>query len=224
MGQAAVRAKGPILLTGFEPFEGLSVNPSWEIVSALAGDEIEGRTVEASILPVDFHASVVALKALLIRHCPSMVVCTGVALSRQVISFERVAVNLIDARVPDNSGRQPRDTAVVQDGPAAYFSSLPISPMLAAFEHAQCRAEVSLSAGSYVCNTVFYALMHELRSRPEVPAGFVHFPNIKSGVRTWRECGALTMDQATDGFRDALITAVQPKTTPSVLRFGTSLP
>ncbi len=166
-----------ILLTGFEPFDGERINPSWtaarEAARLLAA---EGHRVRAVELPCVFGAAAAVLEAALEEHSPELVVCAGQAGGRPGISLERVAINCDDARIPDNAGRQPVDEAVVPGGPAAYFSTLPIKAALAALLTDGIPAEVSQSAGTYVCNHLFYALMHNLAARPGTRGGFVHVP------------------------------------------------
>ncbi|WP_396617129.1 pyroglutamyl-peptidase I [Lysobacter soli] len=165
-----------VLLTGFAPFGGESTNPSWEAVQALEGEVIAGHRIVARCLPVEFDASLHALQHALDEFVPSLVICVGQAGGRAQMSLERVAINVIDARIPDNAGAQPIDEPVAADGPAAYFTSLPIKAMLAALRNAGFPAEISQTAGTYVCNHVFYALMHALRGLPGVRGGFVHIP------------------------------------------------
>ncbi|MFE0499663.1 pyroglutamyl-peptidase I [Lysobacter soli] len=165
-----------VLLTGFAPFGGESTNPSWESVQALEGEVVAGHRIVARCLPVEFDASLHALQQALDELVPSLVICVGQAGGRAQMSLERVAINVIDARIPDNAGAQPIDEPVAADGPAAYFTSLPIKAMLAALRNAGFPAEISQTAGTYVCNHVFYALMHALRGLPGVRGGFVHIP------------------------------------------------
>ena len=156
-----------------------AVNPSWEAAQALHGKQVAGHRVIAARLPTAFDASLDALRALLAQHRPALVVCTGQAGGRPALSLERVAINVNDARIADNARSQPVDTPVIAGGPAGYFSSLPIKAMLAALERAGIRAEVSQTAGTFVCNHVFYGLMHQLATDPElagVRGGLVHVP------------------------------------------------
>lgn len=167
-----------VLVTGFDPFGGSSVNPSWEAVQSLDGREVQGHRLVAAQLPTEFGRSLQVLRTLMAQHQPALVVCTGQAGGRAALSLERVAINVNDARIPDNSGAQPVDTPVVPGGPAAYFSSLPIKAMLAAVLDEGIEAEVSQTAGTFVCNHVFYGLMHEL-ARPDWSAtrgGLIHVP------------------------------------------------
>ncbi|MDQ0211403.1 pyroglutamyl-peptidase I [Arthrobacter bambusae] len=168
-----------ILLTGFEPFGGDSNNPSWAAV--LEAQEIlrtEGHGVEALELPCVFGESATVLRDAVGRLHPELVVCVGLAGGRDRLSLERVAINCDDARIPDNAGNRPIDEPVVPEGPAAYFSTLPVKAALRALQIAGIRAEVSQTAGTYVCNHVFYALMHELAgtAAPGPRGGFIHVP------------------------------------------------
>ncbi len=165
-----------ILLTGFEPFGGEQRNPSQEIARALDGRVIAGRRVVGAVLPCVFGASVTELKRLLRAHRPELVVCVGQAGGRAEITPERVAINVDDARIADNAGAQPIDAPVVRGGPAAYWSTLPIKAIVAALRAEKIPAAVSQTAGTFVCNHVFYGLMHALRKNPRLRGGFIHVP------------------------------------------------
>jgi pyroglutamyl-peptidase len=165
-----------VLLTGFAPFDDEQVNPSWEVVRALDDATIQGHRIVAARLPTEFEASLPALEHALHQSRPSIVVAVGLAGGRAGISLERVAINVIDARTPDNAGKQPIDVAVAQGGPAAYFTTLPIKATQAALQQAGIASHISQTAGTYVCNQVFYALMHACRPRTGIRAGFVHVP------------------------------------------------
>lgn len=172
-------ASRKVLLTGFDAFGGEAINPSWLAVQALHGRQIAGHRVVAAQLPTKFGESLAALRALLIQHQPALVVCVGQAGGRGAISLERVAINVNDAPLADNAGAQPVDTPVVPAAPAAYFSSLPIKAMRAALQREGIAAEVSQTAGTFVCNHVFFGLMHALATRPALHhtrGGFVHVP------------------------------------------------
>ncbi|NUS39695.1 MAG: pyroglutamyl-peptidase I [Lysobacter sp.] len=201
-----------ILLTGFAPFGGEEVNPSWQAAVALDGERIEGHRVVARLLPVEFDASLEALRAALDETRPALVLCVGQAGGRAQLSLERVAINVDDARIPDNAGASPIDQAIAADGPAAYFASLPIKAMLAALREAGIPAEVSQTAGTYVCNHVFYGLMHALRDAPGVRGGFVHIPY--SPWQAARHAGApsLPVETVVAGLRLALRTAMATTT------------
>ena len=168
-----------VLLTGFDAFGGAALNPSWLAVQALHGRQVCGHTVVAAQLPTVFGEALRHLRALLAQHRPALVVCVGQAGGRGALSLERIAINVDDAPIADNAAAQPIDTPVVPGAPAAYFSTLPIKAMLGALQREGLPAEVSQTAGTFVCNHVFYGLMHTLATRPALRhtrGGFVHVP------------------------------------------------
>ena len=167
---------GKILITGFEPFGGDRENPAEEVVKRLEGEPVSGRIVVGVSLPVVFGEAIRQLEEALDRHQPELVICLGLAANRQAISLERVALNVDDASIPDNAGQQPIDRPIRADGPAAYWSTLPIKAMRARMNEAGFATEISQTAGTYVCNHVFYGLMDALAARSEVRGGFVHIP------------------------------------------------
>ncbi len=201
----------PVLLTGFEPFGGENTNASARLVAALDGRVIAGRRVVGVILPVVFGAAGERLLEALARHRPALVVCTGQAAGRAAVSLERVALNLADATQPDNAGFRPVDSPVVPGGPAAYWSTLPLRPILAALRARALPAEFSLSAGTYVCNHVFYTLLHALRDTPAIRGGFVHLPVLPeqaaSSVRTPNP-PCLAIEAATEALEILIATAL----------------
>lgn len=164
-----------MLLTYFEAFGGQSLNASKEAVLAMDAGDLDVIRVE---LPCVFGRAIEELRTQLETHQPDLVVCVGQAGGRPGISLERVAINVDDARIPDNAGATPIDVPIVDDGPAAYFSTLPIKAIVHALRRAGLPAEVSQSAGTFVCNHVFYGLMHELKA--PVRGGFVHVPFLPS--------------------------------------------
>ena len=165
-----------LLITGFEPFGGETVNPSWAVAQALDGQVFDGVRVVAAQLPCVFAQALPALQTALDSHAPAWVLALGLAGSRSAISVERVAVNLVDARIPDNADAQPVDEPVLAGGPTAYFTGLPAKAIVARLQQAGHRAELSHSAGSFVCNQVFYGLMQTLAAQPGVVGGFIHLP------------------------------------------------
>jgi pyroglutamyl-peptidase len=197
-----------ILLTGFDPFAGEPVNPSWEAVRTLHGSRIGGHLVVARQLSTDFAASLRMLKAAVRELGPAILLGVGQAGGRHQLSIERVAINLQDARIPDNAGAQPVDEPVIADAPAAYFSTLPIKAMLAALQAQGVPAEISNSAGTYVCNHVAYAMLHLAAKRRGVRAGFIHIPFLPEQAA--RRHGAASMAQAevVRGLKIALRAAV----------------
>lgn len=168
-----------VLLAGFEPFGGATRNPSQDVVHALDGTLLaDGSVLHGVVLPVRFGASSVALSAAIERTRPCLVLALGLAASRSEIAIERVAINLCDATLPDNAGLQLCDTTIVEGGPVALFATLPVRAMLEALLAAGLPGVLSLSAGSYVCNEVFYRLLHD-EGTARLPAGFMHLPPVE---------------------------------------------
>lgn len=170
-----------ILLTGFEPFGGDGHNPSWPAArDAAARLRDLGLDAVAERLPCSFAGSTEALERVLAEHRPGIVIACGLAGGRTQVAVERVAVNLQDARIPDNAGCQPAGVPIDDAGPAAYFSSLPVKRIVATLRGARIPAELSLSAGSFVCNHLFYEVMHRAGAAPGQSgvhsAGFIHLP------------------------------------------------
>ena len=166
-----------VLLTGFEPFNGATINPAWEAVRSLEGWQGEHFQVEVRQLPCIFGDANEDLAALIDELHPDVVIAVGQAGGRPDISVERVAINVDDASILDNGGQQPVDATIAPDGPAAYFSTLPIKAIVHALRERQLLASVSQTAGTFVCNHVFYGLMHHAAAQPQpVKAGFIHVP------------------------------------------------
>ncbi len=173
-----------ILVTGFEPFGGQSLNPSWEVARALHGLQLQGAQVVAVQLPCVFAQALPALQQALAQHTPDIVLALGQAEGRCDLSVERIAINVMDARIPDNAGAQPIDVPVIAGGPASYFSTLPIKSLVAGLRAAGFPASVSQTAGTFVCNQVFYALQHTLAGQG-VHSGFVHLPLLPEQAAHW---------------------------------------
>jgi pyroglutamyl-peptidase len=181
-GQTPERPHGCVLVTGFEPFAGDPVNPSGDAARLLDGQVIAGRRVHGVVLPCVFATAPAALRAAIEATRPEMVLCLGLAASRLGFQPERVAINLVDARIPDNAGAQPVDEPVIAGAPAAAFTDLPVKAMVAALVAAGHGAAVSYSAGTFVCNQVFFALTQALAQAPahalpggaRVRGGFMH--------------------------------------------------
>lgn len=197
-----------VLLTGFEPFGGETTNPSWRVAQALHGEMIAGAQVVAVQLPCAFGVALALLQRALEQHRPQLVMALGQAAGRCELTPERVAINVDDARMADNIGARPVDTAVVPGGPAAYFSSLPIKAIVAALREAGMPASVSQSAGTFVCNHVFYGLMHALQTRPGVRGGFMHLPLLPEQAARLPGQPSLALATQIAGVRLALATAL----------------
>lgn len=162
-----------ILLTGFEPFGGHDTNPSWDCLQALPA--IPGAEIVCERLPVSFSQAPQALRSALERYQPQAVICLGVAVGRKKITPEKIAINLAHGRIADNDGDQPVDASLISDGPDGQFSTLPVFALADELESAGIPAQVSYSAGAYVCNCVMYHLLDWAVPRG-ISAGFVHVP------------------------------------------------
>lgn len=210
-----------VLLFGFEPFGGEDINPAQDVVRELAGERIAGHRVVPTELPVAFDGALAALADAIAREKPILVIGIGQAGGRARISLERVAINLIDARIADNVGAQPVDTPVVDGAPSAYFSTLPVKAMLSAMQSAGVPAELSFSAGSYVCNAAFFALMHLLATRHRsVRGGFIHIPYLPQQAATHAGVPSMELGTLSKGIGIAIEAAL---TTETDLRFAAGL-
>lgn len=167
-----------ILLTGFDPFGGEPINPALEAVKLVKIDDPDLEIIKLEV-PTVFGDSIAAVTEAMALHKPEAVVCVGQAGGRFAVTPERVAINVSDARIPDNAGNRPLDEPIVPGGPAAYFSTLPVKAMVAAIRDCGIPASLSNSAGVYVCNHLMYGVLHAAATRfPGVRAGFIHVPYI----------------------------------------------
>ena len=172
-----------VLVTGFEPFDGASVNPSAEVAKRLDGRLLGDAEIRAAVLPVHHMGAAAAVESLLDAHDPAAVVHLGLAGERTQIALERIAINLMDYSIPDNAGWQACDEPCIAGGPAAYWSTLPLRAMLDAVHAAGVPAYLSATAGTYLCNFVMYTTLHRLGGRSEPPpAGFIHLPRLPTMV------------------------------------------
>lgn len=166
-----------LLITGFEPFGREDRNPSWEAVKALPGRIGEWKLCKL-LLPVEFgRAADLAANAAVERHADA-ILCVGLAAGRTAVTPEAIGVNVRDASIPDNAGYRPEGAPIDPDGPAAYFSTLPVRKMTEAIANADVPAKLSYTAGTYVCNDLLYTLLHRF-SGTSVRAAFVHIPHEK---------------------------------------------
>ena len=183
-----------VLLTGFEPFAGATLNPSEQIVNTLKARQIEGVELHTAVLPVVFTESSELLRHLIKLHKPDVVICLGQAEGRREISFERVAINLDDARLADNAGRVILDQPVVAGGPSAHFTTLPVKEMVAAVRDEGIAAGLSTTAGTFVCNHIFYAMQHAL-AETSVVSGFIHVPLMPEQAGEFEGLPTMPLDQ-----------------------------
>lgn len=201
-----------VLVTGFEPFAGASINPSEQIVKALAASGINDAAgtplvdLHTAILPVVFTESSELLKHLIKQHQPDIVICLGQAEGRKEISFERVAINLDDARLADNAGRTITDAPVVPGAAPAEFTTLPVKQMVAAVRAAGIAAGLSTTAGTFVCNHIFYSLQHALAGQHK-RSGFVHVPLIPEQAAEFEGQPTMPLDQQVTAIKIAILVA-----------------
>lgn len=166
-----------ILLSGFEPFGESPINPSQVLIESMAKKKFSQGECQAVILPVDRDRGPEALLAAVDSYSPDIVLSFGLAIGRAKISLERVALNLMDFRIPDNAGARAQDEPVIRNGPAAYFSTLPLRTLYNVLLKNHLPVDLSLSAGAYLCNQVYYSLLHEIAVRQKpIRAGFIHLP------------------------------------------------
>ena len=203
------------LVTGFEPFGGDNVNASYEAVRRLP-DNIGSLLITTALLPTSYARAGTALEQAIARVRPDVVLCVGEASERAALNIERVAINVQHARIADNDGRQPVDVPVMPGGPAAYFATLPIKAIEEALVAAGLAAEISNSAGTFVCNHVFYGLMHfAVRNDAKFRGGFLHVPCLRGPAKSIGTTLPMTLDDIVRGVRIALETTHTQQPSPS---------
>ena len=201
-------SEGVLLLTGFDPFGGEQLNPSWEICRALDGKVLGGLRVVACKVPCEFRHAIEVVAEAIRKHEPAVVLSLGQAGGRAHMSVERVAINVDDARIADNGGERPVDEAIAPDGPAAYFATVPVKAMSAAMRAASVPAAVSNSAGTYVCNHLMYGVLHFLAAgRIDARAGFIHVPYAEEQVLDKPAMPALALATMVRGVEAAIVAA-----------------
>jgi len=187
-----------ILLTGFEPFGTASTNPSGEIMKQISGDNIV-----TAILPVAYTRSAERLMQLIAEHNPDVVICFGQAEGRTQITPEKIAINLDDARLADNDGVLRSDEKILDNGPDAYFTTLPVKEFAAAITAKGIPSSVSLSAGAFLCNHIFYVAQNELAGT-KVRSGFVHVPLMDSQAPEFPGMPTMPLEQMVTAVRAML--------------------
>lgn len=192
-----------VLLTGFEPFNKAAINPAWEAVRALKGWRGADFAVEVRQLPCVFGQAKRVIAGAVEELRPHVVIAVGQAGGRGELSVERVAINVDDASIMDNQEQQPVDTTIVEGGPAAYFSTLPIKAIVHEMRERGLRAGVSQTAGTFVCNHVFYGLMHHCAGMP-VKAGFIHVPYLPEQAAAFPGAPSMELAHIIEGLRAAV--------------------
>jgi pyroglutamyl-peptidase len=195
------------LVTGFDPFGGEAINPAEEALRRLR-PKLGPLAIVTRTVPTAFGAALEALEAAIDETQPDLVLCVGQAGGRPALSLERVAINIDDARIPDNAGRQPIDRPVVPGGPAAYFTTLPIKAVVAALRHAGLPAIVSNTAGTFVCNHIFYGLMHLAARRGDAfRGGFLHIPYLPQQAQRHAGAPSMALEHIVQGIELILATS-----------------
>lgn len=193
-----------LLLTAFDPFGGETVNPALEAVKKVG--VIPGVEIMKLEVPTVFHKSIAAVTDAIDSIQPDAVLCVGQAGGRAGLTPERIAINLDDARIPDNEGNQPIDRPIVPEGPAAYFATLPVKAMAEGIRAAGLPASVSNTAGTFVCNHLMYGVLHHLAlHKPQTRAGFLHVPFLPEQTKNHP---SLPLEAITRGL-EAAITAIR---------------
>lgn len=165
-----------VLITGFDPFGGETINPAWEAVK-LMKDEIAGAQIVKMQIPTVVNKSIAKIHEKMTEIHPDIVISIGQAGGRFGVTPERVAINITDARIPDNEGNQPIDVPVFEDGDTAYFSNLPVKAMVQAIKDAGYPSVLSNTAGTYICNHVMYGILYYIKKEfPNARGGFIHVP------------------------------------------------
>ena len=183
--------KSKVLISGFKPFGGATLNPSELLVNVLERDQIPGVELFTVVLPVEFDRSAEILLEKVKQIQPDLVIAFGQAEGRAAINPEKFAINLDDARIPDNSGDERKDVVIDKNGSDSYVTTLPIEMMVDAMKRAGYPADISLSAGAFVCNHIFYKLQKTL-SGSNIRSGFVHLPLVTEQSSEFP--GKFTMD------------------------------
>ncbi|MCM2535916.1 pyroglutamyl-peptidase I [Neobacillus pocheonensis] len=198
-----------VLVTGFDPFGGEAVNPALEAVKQLAGIVTETYELNVCEIPTVFYKSLDHLARAIAETKPDIVICVGQAGGRSDITVERVAINVDDARIPDNESNQPIGTAIVEGGPVGYWSTLPIKAMVKEMNDKGIPASVSQTAGTFVCNHLFYGLMHQLASMNNaIIGGFIHIPFLpEQGVKNPGQ-PSMALETVVNGLKVAIEAAV----------------
>lgn len=198
-----------VLVTGFDPFGGEKVNPALEAVKMLP-NSLTGIEIFKRELPTVFHLSIDTLKKHITEVNPDAVICVGQAGGRYAICPERVAINIDDARIGDNCGNQPIDKTIIEGGETAYFSTLPIKIMVENMKTEGIPAQISNSAGTFVCNHIMYALLHLTKTEFKniKQAGFIHVPYIPNQVLDKKDTASMDINMIARGLEIAVISLI----------------
>ena len=200
-----------VLVTGFDPFGGEPINPAWEAVKAMK-DTIAGAEIVKMQIPTVVGKSIEKIHQKMKELQPDLVISVGQAGGRFGVTPERVGINVTDARIPDNEGNQPNDEPIFPDGPAAYFSNLPVKAMVQAIKDAGYPSVLSNSAGTYICNHVMYGILYYIEKEfPNVRGGFIHVPYAPSQVVNKPSTPSMALADITASLEAAVAAAISSK-------------
>ena len=201
-----------VLITGFDPFGGESINPAWEAVKVIK-DEIAGAEVIKMQIPTVVGKSIAKIHDKMVEINPDIVIAVGQAGGRFGVTPERIAINVTDARIPDNEGNQPIDEPIFADGDAAYFSNLPVKAMVQEIKEAGYPSVLSNTAGTYICNHVMYGILYYIQKEfPNARGGFIHVPYAASQVINKPGTASMALADITASLEAAIKAAVENAT------------
>jgi pyroglutamyl-peptidase len=201
-----------LILTGFEPFRGERINPSWEIARRLDGEVIGGLQIKSVRVPVGCARAARRITGAIVRYRPRAVIGLGEAGGRPAISLERIAINLADERGALAKRGDPGFTPVVRGGPDAYFARLPLHAIIRELDRKEIPASVSLTAGAYACNALMYAALHHLRRKPGIPVGFIHLPYEARQAGRHRSQPTMALAMMENAVRIAIVETARSRT------------
>jgi pyroglutamyl-peptidase len=196
-----------VLISGFEPFGGSDLNSSQLVLEAISKESLSGLELSAVILPVEFGKAARVLLSKVNDFNPDIIISFGQAEGRKAITPEKIAINLDSARIPDNAGELRVNKVIVEAGADGYFSTLPIEKMVAAVKECGLESEISLSAGAFLCNHIFYHLQHQLLER-EVKSGFVHLPLVNEQIAQYPNQPSWALKDLVQGVKAAILSTL----------------
>jgi len=201
-----------VLLTGFQPFGGEIINPAWVSVRELTGKKILGYEIVTGEIPVTRYSALEETEKLILQYEPEIVINVGQAGGSLEMRVERIGINCDDYSIPDNDGNQPKGDPVFQEGPAAYFVTVPIKAMVQEMINAGVPAIISNSAGTYLCNHICYGVAHMAASRyPQLLTGFIHIPFLPEQAAGKRGRPSMALTTLVTGLEAAVKAAIQFK-------------
>ena len=196
-----------VLISGFEPFGGSNLNSSQLVVEAISKESFSGLDLFTVILPVEFGKAADVLLSKVKEIDPEIIIAFGQAEGRKALTPEKIAINLDSARIPDNAGELRVNKVIIEKGADGYFSTLPIEKMVEAVKECGLESEVSLSAGAFLCNHIFYHLQHKfLESR--VKSGFVHLPLVNEQIVQYPNQPSWALKDLVQGVKAAILSTL----------------